>query len=380
MSLVSLGHPYLLAGVLMASLAKRPNGMWRARYRDEAGKQHARHFTRKVDARRWLDGVTASKMTGTYVDPVIAKTTVREWCEQWLGGYASRRPSTVRQARTHIRLIEAPFGDRTLSSIRPSEVKAWTGSLQAQGYSSSYIYATYRRFAQVMGDAVHDGLIPRSPCSRRTSPGQGSQRPYVASTEQVWALYEAMEESFRPAVLLGAFVGLRTSEVAALRTSHVDFTAGVVRPEIQWPAHPLKSEASRWPVPVPLSLAEMLKTEHATVVANVLGEPVAPWSIERVMRATRSKVKGLPESFRFHDLWHYFASLLITSGADVKVVQTRLRHASAMTTLNTYGHLWPDADESARAAVDAVLATRREATKKRGTGAATSGEGGTARG
>jgi len=51
-----------------------------------------------------------------------------------------------------------------------------------------------------------------------------------------------------------------------------------------------------------------------------------------------------------------------------------------MTTLNTYGHLWPDADESARAAVDAVLAIRREATKKRGTGAATSGEGGTARG
>jgi len=71
----------------------------------------------------------------------------------------------------------------------------------------------------------------------------------------------------------------------------------------------------------------MLKTEHATVVANVLGEPVAPWSIERVMRATRSKVKGLPEGFRFHDLRH-FASLLIASGADVKVVQTRLRHGT----------------------------------------------------
>ena len=35
------------------------------------------------------------------------------------------------------------------------------------------------------------------------------------------------------------------------------------------------------------------------------------------------------------------ASLLIASGADVKVVQARLRHASAKTTLDTYGHLWP---------------------------------------
>ncbi|HEY9496013.1 MAG TPA: tyrosine-type recombinase/integrase, partial [Intrasporangium sp.] len=62
--------------------------------------------------------------------------------------------------------------------------------------------------------------------------------------------------------------------------------------------------------------------------------------------------------FRFHDLRHYLASLLIASGADVKVVQTRLRHASATTTLNTYSHLWPDADETARAAVGAVLAAR----------------------
>jgi integrase len=76
------------------------------------------------------------------------------------------------------------------------------------------------------------------------------------------------------------------------------------------------------------------------------------------MRTARAKVDGLPEGFRYHDLRHYFASLLITSGADVKVVQKRLRHASAMTTLNTYGHMWPDADESTRVAIAGVLAAR----------------------
>jgi hypothetical protein len=69
-------------------------------------------------------------------------------------------------------------------------------------------------------------------------------------------------------------------------------------------------------------------------------------------------VAGLPAQFRFHDLRHYFASLLIASGLDVKVVQARLRHASAKTTLDTYGHLWPDKDESSRAAVAAVYALR----------------------
>ena len=70
---------------------------------------------------------------------------------------------------------------------------------------------------------------------------------------------------------------------------------------------------------------------------------------------------GLPPDFRFHDLRHYFASLLIASGADVKVVQARLRHASAKTTLDTYGHLWPDSDDSTRAAIEAVMAARADA-------------------
>ena len=63
------------------------------------------------------------------------------------------------------------------------------------------------------------------------------------------------------------------------------------------------------------------------------------WTIEQAMRKVRSKVDGLPDTFSFHDLRHYLASLLIASGADIKTVQARMRHASATTTLDTYGHL-----------------------------------------
>jgi len=73
------------------------------------------------------------------------------------------------------------------------------------------------------------------------------------------------------------------------------------------------------------------------------------------MRKARSKVYGLPAGFRYHDLRRYFASLLLADGADVKTIQARQRHASAKTTLDTCGHIWPDRDESTRAAVDAVL-------------------------
>jgi integrase len=57
-------------------------------------------------------------------------------------------------------------------------------------------------------------------------------------------------------------------------------------------------------------------------------------------------------------LRHHLASLLIDSGCDVKTVQARMRHSSAKTTLDVYGHMWPDKDETTRAAIGGVIAAR----------------------
>jgi integrase len=351
----------------MASIRKRPDGQWRARYRDDAGKEHARHFGRKLDGQRWLDEVTTAIGTGTYVSPKTARTTVTEWCETWLAGYATRRASTVRQAQVHVAQIVAEFGAMPLSAVRPSHVRSWTARLRAEPLEASYVYALHARLAQIMADAVHDGIIPRSPCSRRTSPGAGKQRPYLASTEQVWALHDAMPEYLRAAILLGAFAGLRVAEACGLRVADVDFMRGVISPAVQYPAEELKTEISKTSIPIPASLALELAAhlqQHPgeTLLTSPRGQ-LEPWRLERAIRTARGKVDGLPAGFRYHDLRHYLASLLIAKGADVKTVQARLRHASAKTTLDTYGHLWPDRDESTRATVDAVLQDRADSVR-----------------
>jgi hypothetical protein len=61
----------------MASIAKRSDGRWRARYRDAAGVEHSRHFTRKVEAQRWLDTVTTALTSGMYTDPRRSRITDR---------------------------------------------------------------------------------------------------------------------------------------------------------------------------------------------------------------------------------------------------------------------------------------------------------------
>ncbi|MFJ8687179.1 site-specific integrase [Micromonospora wenchangensis] len=354
----------------MSSIKKRPDGKYRARYRDEAGKEHAKHFVRKVDAQGWLNEQTAAMVTGTHVEPKKAKTTVAEWCATWLDGYGTRRASTVRQARVHVAQIVAEFGKMRLGAVRPSHVKAWTTKLREGGMAASYVYALHNRLAQIFADAVHDGIVPRSPCSRRTSPGRAKQRAYVATTGQVWGLYEQMPERMRARILLGAFAGLRTAEACGLRVPDVDFLRAVITPAVQYPALPLKTEISKTPIPVPRSLAEELAAHVArwraeTILTGDDGAQLGPWALERAVRAARLRVEGLPDGFRFHDLRHYFASLLIDSGANVKVVQARLRHASATTTLDTYGHLFPDTDEATRTAVDAVLVARADYLRTR---------------
>lgn len=47
----------------MASIAKRADGRWRARYRAAGGREHARHFARRIDAQRSLDSVTTAAQT-----------------------------------------------------------------------------------------------------------------------------------------------------------------------------------------------------------------------------------------------------------------------------------------------------------------------------
>ena len=101
--------------------------------------------------------------------------------------------------------------------------------------------------------------------------------------------------------------------------------------------------------------SEMMVTEGARPEAHAVRGSSSAQSAVSASTST-----ACPEGFSFHDLRHYPASLLIASGADIKTVQARMRHASARTTLDTYGHLWPDADESTRSAIGAVITERMD--------------------
>lgn len=90
------------------------------------------------------------------------------------------------------------------------------------------------------------------------------------------------------------------------------------------------------------------------LVFTIDGDPITRQVFGHLWRPV-VKAAGLPVGTGFHALRHHFASLLIRHGESVKTVQARLGHASAVETLDTYSHLWPDSDDRTREAVDSVL-------------------------
>jgi integrase len=114
-------------------------------------------------------------------------------------------------------------------------------------------------------------------------------------------------------------------------------------------------------VPIPHEIALQLnrvpaKSGSTMLVVGVDGAPLS-YTIETAFKKARATVEGLPAGFRIHDLRHYDASLLAAA------LESRpCRHGSGTrrrkTTLDPYGHMWPDKDESARAAVSAAFADR----------------------
>jgi integrase len=81
------------------------------------------------------------------------------------------------------------------------------------------------------------------------------------------------------------------------------------------------------------------------------------WFNDDVWRPAR-QVAGLANVREngMHALRHYYASVLLAGGVDIRALSEYLGHHDPAFTLRIYAHLMPGADDRARRAVEAALA------------------------
>lgn len=148
----------------MASIDKRANGRYRARWREyPGGPQKTRTFDRKKNAELFLDSVRGDLARGLYIDPADGKILFRDYAEEWRQAQV-HRPSTASQCETYLRLHAYPtLGNRPLGSIRRSEIQGWVKKI-SDPLAPGSVELAYRWVATIFKAAVGDRIIAASPC------------------------------------------------------------------------------------------------------------------------------------------------------------------------------------------------------------------------
>jgi len=90
------------------------------------------------------------------------------------------------------------------------------------------------------------------------------------------------------------------------------------------------------------------------VFPSQVGTPLSARNLQCHFKSMLERA-GLSKSFRFHDLRHTCATLLLRQGVNPKFVQELLGHADISLTLNVYSHVLPDMGDAAAGAMDAAL-------------------------
>jgi integrase len=339
---------------------------YRARYRDQRGRQHERRFRRRVDAQRWLDEQTSALVTRTWAAPERGRVTVGEWSQQWLAAQSGLKPSTLYRYRSLLRSQVSPrWGNCRLADVSHADVAAWVAQMLNGGLAPATVRQAHRVLALILTLAVRDGRIPRNPATGVPLPRVTRAEPRFLSGQQVEQLAEAAGE-YGDAIQLLAYTGLRFGEMAALRVRRIDFlrrrlTVAESATEVGGTVvfGTPKSHQQRT-VPIPASLVESLarrcqgKAADDLVLTSPEGAVLRSGNFRRRFFDPAAASLGLPD-LTPHDLRHTAASLLVASGAHVKAVQRVLGHASAAMTLDVYSGLFDDDLDGLAARMDAVL-------------------------
>jgi integrase len=268
------------------------------------------------------------------------------------------------------RHVYPSIGDLKLAEITPSVIQAWVKRI-SETLAPSTVGVVHGIVSSCLKSAVRDRRIASNPCDGTRLPDVEPKRVVPLTDDQVRTLHSKIDPRFKALVHLCAATGLRQGEAFGLTADRVDFLRCVVKVDRQAVAlakepirfGPPKRPASYREIPVPRDVIDVLS---AHIAAYGLGDDGLIFHADDggfVRRSTFSakvwvpakKAANLPSDVGIHALRHYYASRLIRFGESVKTVQKRLGHASASETLDTYSHLWPDADDRTREAVADLL-------------------------
>lgn len=325
-------------------------------------------FKTEREARIFEASILTRSAAGELVDPRAGRATLASVYQSWIASRPDLSPKVRRGYEDNWRLRICPrFGAWSISKIDHQSIQNWVNEMTESGLSPRTVRWVHSVLKMCLDHAAEDLLlVSRNPAARtKFPPPQLTAHTYLTAAE-VAALTLACGAQGDVVALL-AYTGLRFGELTGLRVEDVDLKARRirVRRSITQVGGKLvegnpKSAAGRRSIPIPERLRNVLATR---IAARRPGEPAitspngALLGLENWKRSVKWRQSiaeiGRP-TLRVHDLRHTYASLARRAGADLRLLQKTMGHASITVTAHTYADLYDDELDVVASALDAL--------------------------
>jgi integrase len=248
------------------------------------------------------------------------------------------------------------WGCQPISELQPRPVELWLESLPLAPKTRGHLRELLRRLVDY---AMWRGSIPigANPISLVTVRGCSKRRkqPRSLTVDEFRRLSKHLREPFNTMVLLQLCLGLRVSELLALRWKDVDWIGSKLNVEhgiVNQHLDTVKTEGSRKVMTLDPSILSVLSTwkkstEFGESEDWLFPSPVKigrlPYSYTGYWRALQSATiaAGIGR-LGTHSFRHTYRSWLDAVGTAITVQQKLMRHSDIQTTLNIYGDVVTD--------------------------------------
>lgn len=235
----------------------------------------------------------------------------------------------------------------SVREISSEKVVDFLGRMTDRGVSKRSQARVLSSLRSFFSWCIEEGEVESDPCSRIDMPKLGKYIPSVLSVDEVTRIIESVapegEKGKRDRAILEVLYGcgLRVSEAASLRISGIWFKEGFVSivgkgdkqrlvPLGETASDAIKAYLEERPAPADRSFSDVLFLNHR-------GRPLSRVSIFKLVK-TQAMAAGIDKEISPHTFRHCFATHLIENGADLRLVQEMLGHASILTT-EIYTHI-----------------------------------------
>lgn len=370
---------------------KRADGSWEARLPIPGRKPKSFYAQTQAEAIRKRAAYKAGALdAGLNFD--ADKLTFGEYVMRWLHDAiaGSVKERSFDRYEGILRVHVAPdLGSIRLSKLTALHLSGFYREKLNAGLSAGNVAQMHSLIKRALRQAVRWHLLAKNPAEDVDPPRKikGEEIRYLTPSE-VAALFEAVRgERLEALFVVAVLSGLRVGELLGLCWEDVDLDKGSVRVRRQLvrPRSGLrfgtpKREASRRSVSIRRTAVDALRRHRARQLEERLaagsawrgwperepadlvftrpgGGAIDPSAVTRVLLLPALKRAGLMERrIRFHDFRHTFATLMLVEvGERVSVVSKMMGHAKTSETLDTYGHLLPDAQEQAAERLDGLF-------------------------